>query len=194
MVGRVTQRLIVGIVDENRPAAGGVARVDVAPAIADHPALRQIDVQFFGGAEQHSRLWFAAIAVGSTLAGMIADLDSIQSDPLTQVFMERFHGGLGQSTAADVWLVRGDDEKETGLLQPGARFDDAWENLEFLQHRRRVGLAVTGEGAVDDAIAVQEDGPPHFVPSHLVRFTFNFGCETKRCHTTAWKASECGVT
>ena len=101
---------------------------------------------------------------------------------------------MRQGATADVWLVCGNDEKKTGLLQFGASFDDAGENLEFLQRRRRIGLAVASERAVDDAVAIQEDGPPHFVPSHLVRFTFSFGCETNRCHTTAWKASECGVT
>ena len=30
--------------------------------------------------------------------------------------------------------------------------------------------------------------------SHLVWFAFSFGCETSRCQTTAWNASECGVT
>ena len=101
---------------------------------------------------------------------------------------------MRQSAAADVGLIRGDYEKKTSLLEPGASFDNTGENLEFLQGRRRVRFAVTGEREVDDAVAVQEDGSPHFVPSHLVRFTFSFGCETKRCHTTAWKASECGVT
>ncbi len=34
----------------------------------------------------------------------------------------------------------------------------------------------------------------HFVDSHFVCVTFNFGCETNKCHTTAWNASLCGVT
>src|SRR5204863_3468579 len=34
----------------------------------------------------------------------------------------------------------------------------------------------------------------HRVDSHFVSATFSFGCDTNRCHTTAWNASVCGVT
>ncbi len=158
VIRHLTQCLSVSVVDENRPAAGGVARIDVTPAVAHHPALREVDAQCLSRAQQHSRLGFATIAVGRALAGMIADLDSVGCDLPAQVFMERFHGGLPESAASDIGLIRGHDEKEAGLFQFGARFDDAGENLEFLQGRRGIWFAVTGERAVEDAVAVEEDG------------------------------------
>jgi hypothetical protein len=30
--------------------------------------------------------------------------------------------------------------------------------------------------------------------SHYISATLSFGCQTNRCHTSAWKASVCGVT
>ncbi len=45
-----------------------------------------------------------------------------------------------------------------------------------------------------DTVAVEKDRTPsYFVLSHFVCATFSFGWLTKRCHTTAWNASECGV-
>ena len=61
----------------------------------------------------------------------------------------------------------------------------ARQEVKILQPRRRYGTAVTLHIGVDDAVAVEKDGAHH----HLVAFFCSFGCETRQCQTTAWKAS-----
>src|ERR1700722_16056544 len=55
--------------------------------------------------------------------------------------------------------------------------------------------SIANERAIDDAVAIQEDGRARHLPtdSHFVCFDPRSGWETKRCQITAWKASECGV-
>src|SRR6266851_8254643 len=69
------RRFSVGAIDEDGPASRGDAGFDVAPAIADHVAARQIDVEFGGAGEQHPWPGFSAIA--AVLVVVEADHEAI---------------------------------------------------------------------------------------------------------------------
>ena len=65
-----------------------------------------------------------------------------------------------------------------------------------------IGAAIADDCAVQHAVTVEEDRPvglaasrplAHRTDSHLVARDFSRGCETSRCQTTAWNASEWGV-
>src|SRR4051794_16982640 len=56
------RHLAVGAVDEDRSAPRGNAGFDITAAVSDHVAARQINVEFGGSGQEHSRPWFPAIA------------------------------------------------------------------------------------------------------------------------------------
>ena len=99
-------------------------------------------------------------------------------------------------SARDVRLVGHDDQQEARLAQRRKRLPDARQNLKFGDAGGRIGLAVAHEGAIEHPVAIEEHGASHgrTADSHLVWLAFSLGCETRRCQTTAWNASECGVT
>ena len=66
--------------------------------------------------------------------------------------------------------------------------------VEFSFNTRWETVSV-GHGPIEHSIAIQKDRTSrYFVLSHFVSAIFRAGCETHRCQTTAWNASECGVT
>ena len=99
-------------------------------------------------------------------------------------------------SAGDVRLVRHDDQKEARFVQRCERLSDAGQDLKLGDAGGRVGLAVAHRGAIEHPVAIEEHGASHgrTADSHLVWLAFSLGCETRRCQTTAWNASECGVT
>src|ERR1017187_7034627 len=71
------QLLGIAAINENSFAAGGMAAINVAPAIADHPASREVNVQLARGAAQHAGLGLAAIAIRRALAGMKTNFHAV---------------------------------------------------------------------------------------------------------------------
>ncbi len=72
------QFLGVTAINENCPAPGGVAAIHVAPAVADHPALREVNTEFSRRAQQHARFRLPAVALGIVFAGMIANFNAVE--------------------------------------------------------------------------------------------------------------------
>ena len=91
------QFLRIAAINENRPATGGVAAIHVAPAVADHPALRQINAQFARGAQQHAGLRLAAIAIRQPFAGMITNLHAVNRQPAAHFGVNLFDRFLFQA-------------------------------------------------------------------------------------------------
>src|SRR5690348_14347240 len=88
------QRLIVTVVDEHGANAGGVAAIDIAPSIADHPAPREVDAQFARGGHEHSRLWLATLAIRRALARMKTHFDPINRQHPAHVRVNRIDNFL----------------------------------------------------------------------------------------------------
>ena len=195
-IRRLSQWLIVVVINQNRPASGGVTAIDVAPAIANHETLPEVDAEFLCCPQQHPRTRLPAIAFGRALARMVTNLDTIQRQCLAHVSMESLHGFLARRPSTDIGLVGCDHEEKACRFELRARLQDTGQNLELFRARWRIRLPVANQSAIDDPIAVEKDGTLefeirtskfglHFTPSHFVRFTFSLGCETNRCHTTA---------
>ncbi len=183
-------------VNENRFATGGMATVHVPPAVADHPTLRQINVQFARDAEQHSGLGLATIAVGQTFTRMKANFHTVNRQLRRHVRVDFFDDFLFQGAAANIGLVRGDDKQKISGFQFGQSCGNFRENFKLCERRGRKRFSITLQGAVDDTIAVKKNCAPHFrfplsafrfhfVDSHFVCATFNLGCDTNKCQMTA---------
>lgn len=181
---------------ENSAAAGGTAAVDVPPTIAHEKTFAKIEVERFGRAQDHSRLWLVTMArIPPISAGVPADFHPRNLRQGLQHFpVNRIDRGTRLRPARDIRLVGHDDEEIAGRLEASAASRDVFINFEIVYRRRRVGPAVADNRLIDNAVAIQKDrAPRYFVLSHFVCATFSFGWLTKRCHTTAWNASECGV-
>jgi hypothetical protein len=57
-------------------------------------------------------------------------------------------------------LVRGDYQDEVGVLQELASFGNPRKNLKIREARGRIRLSISNQGAVNHAIAIEEDGRP----------------------------------
>ena len=164
--------LVVAAFDQDGAAAGCSTRIDISPPIADHHRCRQIDAELRGRVEEHARLRLAAGAgVGIRV---IANFDLVERKGRPQMIVHRFDNGTRLSTCADVRLIGRDDEMKAGGVQQLQRLRDAWQNIEILEPLRRIRLPAANDGAIDDAIAIDEDGSLHapagpLTDSHLAR-------------------------
>ena len=159
VIRRVAQFFGISLVNPNGGAASGMAAVNVAPAISNHETARKIDVQVSGRTQEHAGTRFAKFGGWFFVTGIIAHLDSIDGEFATHMGMDHFHHFLFQYAAADIGLIRGDNQAKTGLLEEIAGFEDSWENLTISQAGGRVGFSIAEEDAVDDAVAVEEGRP-----------------------------------
>ena len=162
----------------------------------------QVGAERRGGVEKHAGLGLAP--AGRLAHSRIeAHLDPVDlRDKLKQARVHRVDQGPGNGAAPDVGLVGRDDEQKAGLLERAAAGGDPFVQPELLDRARRERLPIPDDLDVQRSVPVQEDcGPQRHPPqglaatdSHFVWFTLRSGWETKRCQTTAWKASACGVT
>jgi hypothetical protein len=142
---------------------GAGPAVHIAPAVADHPALREVEMKGGGGIVQHARLGLAAasLGVGPALAGRDAGLDARDGrQQFLQVGVHRRDHGEAQGAAPDIGLVGGDDQHIAGRVEPGTRCDGIRVEREFLQRDRRAGFALAHDGQVQGAIAVEKNCTP----------------------------------
>jgi hypothetical protein len=105
---------------ENGSGAGAKARLDVADAIADHEAARQIESVFTSRIEQELRLWFPAIAIVLRMMGTnIVPFESyaLFLEVLIQMGMDGFNRFAREIAAADSRLVGDDKELIASVLQ-----------------------------------------------------------------------------
>ncbi len=190
------KRFVIPVIDEDRATAGGMRTIDIAPAIADQVTFREIDLVRGGGAEEHAGLWFPAIAWRTEFTSRVeTNLDAVERwQRRAQLRVHGFDRCLDLSSATYIGLVRDDDKKKARLLQPRAGFRHAIIEHKLIQTLRRIRTPFTHNWPIQYSVAIEKDrAPSYFVLSHFVCATFSFGWLTKRCQTTAWNASECGV-
>ncbi len=105
---------------ENRSRAGVQTRLNVAGAIADHEAARQIESVFTSRIAQKLRLWFPAIAIVFRMVGtnvVSLELDASLMEELIQVGMDGFDRFAREIAATDSRLVGDDKEFIASVLQ-----------------------------------------------------------------------------
>src|SRR5690348_4901280 len=149
----------IAIIDKHRLASGSLPGFDVAPAIAHDEARLQIDVPAARRFEQEAGTRLAAgAAVGIVVR---ANLDVVELQELPQLSMNRVHLLARNSPASDIRLVGNENQRKSGFAQLAARFENAGQQPQFGQRRRRVRLAVADDGAVYHAVAIQKNGASH---------------------------------
>src|SRR5882757_6367999 len=99
------RRFSVGTIDEDGKAARRDACLDVAAAVANHVAARQINVEFGGTGQQHSRPGFPAIA--AVIVVMEANDKAIDRRNFTRdQAIDVFDGFPGRRSSCHVGLIR----------------------------------------------------------------------------------------
>jgi hypothetical protein len=120
---------------------------------------------------------------------VIADEDGIQGEFGGEALVNGIHCGERLHAPGNIRLIRDYEEEKTGLLEVGQRLRDPRQDFEGVDGGGRIRFAVAYDGAVQDAIAVEEDGAAgrgvYRTDSHFVSQAFKSGWDTIRCHTTA---------
>ena len=161
-IGFLFQFLGIAAINEKGLAAGGMAAIHIAPAVAHHPALGEVNAEFARGTKQHAGFRLAAIAVGHALAGVETDFHPVNGQLCQHVRVDFFNDFLLQSATTNIGLVRGDDEQKAGGLQLRAGGRNFRQNFKFSQARRRIRAGVAFQSPIDDAVAVEKNSAPHF--------------------------------
>src|SRR5262245_18540757 len=104
----------------------------------------------------------------------------------------------GDRPVPDVRLI-GDDHKQIAdVTGPQQRLSGVRIDSKRLERARRKTTALTRLGDHEDSVAIEKNGraqrPWCVRHHHLVLRTCRMGWLTRQCHTTAWNASESGVT
>jgi hypothetical protein len=90
--------------------------------------------------------------------------------------MHRFHCLATLRSAPDIRLVCDHDQEKSRVFQLPATFGDIGIKLELAHVRGRKGKRVADNRAVENAVAIEEDGAPgYFVLSHFVCAVFSAG-------------------
>jgi hypothetical protein len=79
-IGGRLQFLGAPAIDENGLAAGVLSAIDVAPAVAYHPRMGQVESEFFCGPQQHSGRRFTERRWRILAAGIVTHLDAINRE------------------------------------------------------------------------------------------------------------------
>src|SRR6266851_3983396 len=182
----------VRTIDEDGSATRGDAGLNVAAAVANHVAARQINVEFGGAGQQHSWPGFPAIA--AVVVVVEANDEAINRRNFTRDqaidAFDRFPGGR---SACHVGLVRDHDQDEAAILETLELLAQPGIDLDIHHPRRRVRLALADHRVIQHTVTIKKDRPRFHragltIPtadSHFVWLAFNFGCETSKCQTTA---------
>ncbi len=189
--------LVIAVINKNSFATGASACLHIPPAIPQHETCRKIDIKFPGPGKQHAGLRLSAITGIAVV--VIAGDEAVNRQVQRQAGIDRLNGILTSRASRDIGLVGHDDEEKSCLLQAPQTFGYSRKNLDFRDTGRGMRLPLPNNGAIYYPVAIKENSAPfghdrHLTAdSHLVSCALSFGCDTSKCQTTAWEASECGV-
>ena len=75
MGGALWVTFSVAVIDQYRLAASGVSGIDIAPAVANHPALGEVKMECFGRVVQHAGRGLTEFGGRVRVAWLITNLD-----------------------------------------------------------------------------------------------------------------------
>src|SRR4051812_23043844 len=147
------------MIDKDRAATGGVRAIDVLPAIADHPARGELDVEGRRGALKHARLGLAALTRLAMLRTRVkTNFKTIKDwDQFRQPLINGLNKIACLFSPPDVGLVGDDDKAESSLLEPLAARDGIRRKLQRFRRVRRIGLSISDNRLIKNAVSIQED-------------------------------------
>jgi hypothetical protein len=132
-----------------------LARLDVAPAIANQPAAIERNGMTLLCLEQHTWLRFATItAIG---IGVTADKNIIHCNVGTKLLVHSLDASRTLLPGSYIRLIGNDNHQKAGFLKRHHGLGDAGQYLEILDPSWSEGLTVPYKGSIDDAVAVQEN-------------------------------------
>jgi hypothetical protein len=118
------------VVDENGLASCPPTRFDIAPAVANHETLAELDTPVDGGGQEHS--WLRLPAVAAVRIIVVAYSKVIKPDAATQEVVDLLDTLARHASAGDIGLVSDDDQKKPVAAQPIARLGHAPGDLHFI--------------------------------------------------------------
>src|SRR5581483_10049619 len=180
---------------EERTAPRAPSGLHVAPAVAHDGTPAEVEPAIARGIDEHPGRWLATrTAIGVVV---VADTDVIEPQCGRDDAIHLLDRGAGEPAARDVGLIRHHNERVAARSQQIAGFLRAGNDLEVLGVGGRPDDPVRARGrAIQHAVAIEEHGAASGQrrASHVAFRAASDGCETRRCHSTAWNPSVCGVT
>jgi hypothetical protein len=132
-----------------------VAGIDVAPAVPHQETAAQVYIVLARRVKKHAGTGLTAGAVFHVI--MIADKDIVDGQGRCQFPVHGLDFGTGDKAASNVGLV-GDDVKWKAVrLEFFQCRSGIWHDFEIVAAGWWKRLAVANEGAVEDAIAIEEN-------------------------------------
>src|SRR5262245_39250863 len=194
IVGRIRRRQGVAEIDEHGGAAGGATCLDVAAAVAHHEAFLKVNAEFPSRLQDHGRFRLAAVAVLGL--PMKADFDGIEGQFTRHDLVHRLDFRTGDQTVSHVRLIGDYRQKEPCLLQPSKTGRGLGIKPEVLEPPGGEASPVSEFRNDNDPIPIEKYGrsQPGGRAYHFVCLRCKAGWLTRQCQTTAWKASDKGVT
>src|SRR5499427_1828826 len=194
IVGSIGRGQGIAEIDEHGGAPGRAARLDVALAVTHHEALLQVNAEFHGRLEDHTRLWLATVA--GLAMRVEARLDGIEGQLTRHDLVHRVHFRVGDQAVSHVRLVGDYRQEKTRLLELLETGRGVGIQPEILQPPRGEAAPVTEFRNNDYPIPIEKHGRSQSVGRayHFVCLRCKAGWLTRQCQTTAWKASDKGVT
>jgi len=144
------------VVQKKGLTSSALAGFDIAPTVAHDVAAGEVDIPTARGLEQEARPGFAAEATVGVIVRADAHIVELQVLLKLVVDLGDLFGGGG--AAGDVRLIGDEDQRETGFAEFAAGFADSVQQAEIGKRYGRVGLSIAEDSAIDDSIAIEEDG------------------------------------
>src|SRR4051794_7700511 len=193
------------VLHQHRPRPRARARADVCGGVADRPRAFEIDVVLGRGCLQHPRqrlaararareLWHLALRVVEAVAPVV-ERDVLLGKQLDDPVVDLPQLGQAHDALRRRRLVGDHDQRPA---EPSQEPQSLRRPVLELHVRGAVGRFVLAAllvhpALVDHSVAIHEHRRCHPTDSHFAGAAASIGCDTSRCHTTAWNASVCGV-
>jgi hypothetical protein len=168
-------------IEKDRPAARCPAGVDVSPAVADEERTGEVDTVTLLRLDYQAGRRLAALAAVAIVVG--ADEEVVERQGLPHDVVHRLNGAERLRTASDVGLIGDYQQQESEFFQASEAAGGVFRDFQFRDRRRRVRLTVTHDRAIQDPIAIEENGAGGRIrcptqgrtDSHFVSACFNAG-------------------
>jgi hypothetical protein len=142
----------IASVNENSSTARPTASFDVAGAVSDHEAPRQIDLVTACRAQEHARSRLPAIAV---IGRPVRTRENgVNADPCTQTLMHLLDNVSADESVADVGLIGDNNDEVSMFLQRLDRSRCVRNQPEIIESPGSVGSAGAYQRAAQHAVTV----------------------------------------
>jgi hypothetical protein len=155
----------VAAINPYRGAPGRLARFDIPPPIPDEITRAQIQPILGRSLQKQARFGLPAEAGIPVI--VIANEEIVDRERHPERLVDAFHYGALLGSARHIRLVGHDQQKKSLGFQCSQGFRHVRQDFQFVHTGRRVWLPLADNGAIQDSVAIEKNGPQR-ADSHLV--------------------------